>query len=91
MKTKFSTSDSVIGSLCRELEKITNRSESINYSINHCQSKSLILRLKKELNELRERRSYINNITKNIELNYELDKLSIELLNELIGRSLIIL
>tara|TARA_Y100001968_G_scaffold229757_1_gene212561 strand:- start:4239 stop:4514 length:276 start_codon:yes stop_codon:yes gene_type:complete len=91
MNTKVSPSDSVIGSLCRELEKIKTRSESINYSINHCQSKSLILRLKNELIELRKRRSYIRTISKNIAISDDIDRLSVELLNELIGRSLVFL
>tara|TARA_Y100001968_G_scaffold305757_1_gene321907 strand:+ start:378 stop:662 length:285 start_codon:yes stop_codon:yes gene_type:complete len=89
MNNIISTSDSVIGSLCREIKSIDNRSGIISTSINKSNNVKLIERLKKELKHLKARIYAIKNLAKTIELNGKPDNLSIELLNELIGRSLI--
>ncbi len=82
-------SDSIVGSLCREIEYINSRSSSINESLNNCQSRSLIKRLKQELLSLSSRLDSIKNISKSmLDKNTE-DKLSIEFLNEISNRKLI--
>jgi len=49
MKNTLLISDSVVGSLCRELEFIWKRSKAINSSLANCNDKLLKRRLEEEL------------------------------------------
>jgi len=89
MKSKFSTSDSIIGSLCREIQCIDTRSKIITNSIVNTNNKKLITRLKRELSELKKRLQVIQDLSRVIVSQGNVDKLSIEFLEELIGRNLI--
>tara|TARA_Y100001968_G_C19327316_1_gene702418 strand:+ start:735 stop:1013 length:279 start_codon:yes stop_codon:yes gene_type:complete len=86
MEKLLSPSESVVGSLCREIEYIKLRSISINKSLNNCQSILLIKRLKKELVSLSNRKESIEKISDSLmKINTE-DKLSIEFLVEISKR-----
>ncbi len=87
-KTKY-LSDSIVGSLCREIEYIKSRSRSINSSISNCQSISLIKRLKKELICLNKRLNSIQDISQSMLIKKNCDQLSIEFLIELSNRKMI--
>ena len=89
MKAFINNSDSVINSLCREIEYIKSRSKSIKYSLNNCQNSSLIIRLKNELLHLKKRMSTIEEVTFSIRKINRQKSLSLDFLCELIGRSLI--
>ena len=89
MKNKLTTSDSLIGSLCREIEYIESRSDIINNSIINSQNKKLTKRLRKELFSLKNRVESIKRLSRLINYEGNVDTLSIEFLNELICRSLI--
>ena len=82
----FSYSESIVLSLCKEIEYIKNRSRNINYSLKSCQNKILSIRLKSELNKLNQNRLKIIRITENI-LNNKPNELSFEFLLELTKRS----
>ena len=86
---KFLTSDSIIGSLCREINLIKSRSELIIRSIPNTENKKLKQRLIRELAELRIRVQDIKKLSKLISINGKKDNLSIEFLNELLNRSVI--
>ena len=83
------TSDTLINSLCREMEYIKFRSKSIKNSLENCQSNSLIYRLKTELTELRERMETIQLLVYNFKKGNKINSLSQDLLNEIIGRNLV--
>ena len=89
MKNKLTTSDSLIGSLCREIEYIESRSDIINNSIINSQNQKLTKRLRKELFSLKNRVESIKRLSRLINYEGNVDTLSIEFLNELICRSLI--
>jgi len=55
-------SDSLIGSLCRELEFIKQRYMAVNSSLNLCKNNLLKSRLDNELTSLRARKEEINKI-----------------------------
>ena len=82
----FSYSESLVFTLCKEIEYIRNRSKNINYSLKTCQNKILSIRLRSELNKLNNKRLKILNISERMnKLNNE--KLSIEFLLEIAKRS----
>ena len=82
----FTHSESLLLSLCKEIEYIKNRSKNINNSLKNCQNKILSTRLKSELNKLNKNRMRILNISENI-FKRETNALSLEFLLELIKRS----
>tara|TARA_Y100001968_G_C19260375_1_gene668969 strand:- start:143 stop:424 length:282 start_codon:yes stop_codon:yes gene_type:complete len=59
----FSCSESIVLSLCKEIEYIKNRSKNINSSLINCQNKTLSKRLKLELNRLDKNRLKIISIS----------------------------
>ena len=63
MKNTITISDSLIGSLCREIELIRSRSKHIIYSLNHCKDDILRKRLVFELIKLIERRQELKDIS----------------------------
>ena len=82
----FSFSESLILSLCKEIEYIKSRSKNINYSLKTCQNKRLITRLKSELNKLNINRLKILNISE-IMLKRNSNELSIQFFLEITKRS----
>jgi len=79
-------SESLVLTLCKEIEFIKNRSKNINFSLKTCQNKSLSRRLKTELNKLDKKRLKISNVSENI-LKTNCKELTFEFLLELIKRS----
>ena len=81
-----SYSESLVLSLCKEIEYIKNRSKNINYSLKTCQNKILSNRLKKELKKLNRNRLKILTISESMLIkNY--NNLSFEFLLEITRRS----
>ena len=82
----FSYSESLVLSLCKEIEYIKNRSNSINNSLVNCQNKILSKRLISELNKLNKNREKITNISEFM-FKEKIQGLSFEFLLELTKRS----
>ena len=85
-KYLFSYSESLVLTLCEEIEYIKSRSKNINYSLKTCQNKSLSERLIIELKNLNKNRIKILKISENI-LNISKNELSFEFLLEITKRS----
>ena len=85
-KNLFSYSDSIVSSLCKEIEFIKIRSKNINSSLKTCQNKSLTKRLKIELERLNINRLKILSISESM---YEIksNNLSLEFLLEITKRA----
>ena len=82
----FSYSESLVLSLCKEIEYIKNRSKNINYSLKSCQNKILSTRLREELNRLNKNRLKILNISENLSIKNK-NELSFQFLFEITKRS----
>ena len=82
----FSYSESIVFSLCKEIEFIKIRSKNINSSLKTCHNKSLSKRLKIELNKLNKNRLKILSISENL-FNRNSQDLSLEFLLEITKRS----
>ncbi len=85
-KFLYSCSDSIVLSLCKEIEYIKTRSKNINYSLKTCHNKKLLKRLKLELDKLNMSRLKIIKISENM-LKFNSHNLSLELLLEITKRS----
>ena len=85
-KNFFSYSESIVFSLCKEIEFIKIRSKNINSSLKTCHNKSLSKRLKIELDKLNKNRLKILAISESMFKTYSHD-LSIEFLLEITKRS----
>tara|TARA_B100000945_G_C20335640_1_gene574719 strand:- start:645 stop:929 length:285 start_codon:yes stop_codon:yes gene_type:complete len=85
-KYLFSCSESLVLSLCKEIEYIKNRSKNINYSLKTCQNKILSTRLKIELDKLNRNRLKILTISESMFKNNCKD-LSFEFLLEITKRA----
>ena len=85
-KNIFSYSESIVLSLCKEIEYIKSRSKNINLSLKTCRSKSLSKRLKLELDKLDQNRLKILHISENMFKRNSQD-LSFEFLLEITKRS----
>ena len=81
----FSYSESIVLSLCKEIEYIKIRSKNIQTSLNTCQNKKLLKRLRLEQEKLNENRLKILRISENMFKNSE--ELSFEFLLEITKRS----
>ena len=79
-------SESIVLSLCEEIEFIKIRSKNINKSLKTCHNKSLSKRLKIELNKLNKNRLKILNISEGMFRRNSQD-LSFEFLLEMTKRS----
>ena len=88
MKDLVTTSDSVIASLCREVDGIRHRCSSLLESMAKCNDENLSCRLKKEFQLLRNRRQALFKIANEMQYNGLADKLSIEFLLEISSRTL---
>ena len=82
----FSYSESIVFSLCKEIEFIKIRSKNINSSLKTCHNKSLSKRLKIELDKLNKNRLKILSISESMFKTNSQD-LSLELLLEITKRS----
>ena len=82
----FSYSDSIVFSLCKEIEFIKIRSKNINRSLKTCHNKSLSKRLKIELDKLNKNRLKILSISESM-FNRDSKDLSFEFLFEITKRS----
>ena len=82
----FSYSESIVLSLCEEIEFIKVRSKNINISLKNCHNKSLSKRLKLELEKLNKNRLKILTISESMFKNNSKD-LSLEFLLEITKRS----
>jgi len=80
------TSDSVIASLCREVDSIRHRCSSLIEAMVRCNDDCLFCRLKSELQQLNTRRSELLKAAKLCENNGVEDKLSIAFLIEISSR-----
>ena len=81
----FLYSESIVFSLCKEIEYIKNRSKNINQSLKTCQNKLLSKRLKSELKKLNKNRLKILNISESM-FNRNSNELSFEFLFEISKR-----
>ena len=82
----LSYSESIVLSLCKEIEYIKIRSKNINISLKTCHNKNLTKRLRKELDKLNQNRLKIQVISQKMFRRNSHD-LSIELLLEMSKRS----
>lgn len=82
----FSFSESIVFSLCKEIEFIKIRSKNINISLKTCHNKSLSKRLKIELDKLNKNRLKILSISESMFKTNSQD-LSLEFLLEITKRS----
>jgi len=82
----FNYSESIVLSLCKEIEFIKIRSKNINSSLKTCHNKSLSIRLKLELDKLNKNRLKILTISESMFKNNSKD-LSLEFLLEMTKRS----
>ena len=85
-KNLFSYSESIVSSLCKEIEFIKIRSKNINCSLKTCHNKSLSKRLKLELDKLNKNRIKILAISESMFKTNSHD-LSLEFLLEITKRS----
>ena len=88
MKELLTTSDSVIASLCREVDGIRHRCSSLLETMAKCNDDNLTCRLKKEFQQLSNRRSRLLETAKAMQFKGVADKLSIAFLIEISSRSL---
>ena len=85
-KDIFSYSESIVFSLCKEIEFIKIRSKNIHSSLKTCHNKSLSKRLKIELDKLNKNRLKILSISESMFKTNSQD-LSLEFLLEITKRS----
>ena len=85
-KYLFPYSESIVLSLCKEIEYIKNRSKNINRSLKTCRNKNLSKRLNIELERLNKNRLKILNISESM-LKINSQDLSFEFLLEITRRS----
>ena len=85
-KYLFSYSESIVLSLCKEIEYIKIRSKNINNSLRTCQNKALSKRLRLELGKLNKNRLNILNISEGM-IRKNSQDLSFEFLLEITKRS----
>ena len=85
-KYLFSYSESIVFSLCKEIEFIKIRSKNINISLKNCHNKNLTKRLKLELDKLNKNRQEISTISENM-FKKNSNDLSLEFLLEITKRS----
>ena len=82
-------SESLVLSLCKEIEYIKSRTKNIKQSLKSCQNRNLTCRLDIELSKLKAKRKSITNIAENLFRNKSSD-LATELLLEVTHRTIYI-
>ena len=85
-KDPISYSESIVLSLCKEIEFIKIRSKNINFSLKTCQNQTLTKRLRLELDKLNKNRIKILTISESM-FKTNSDELSFEFLLEITKRS----
>ncbi len=86
-QTIVSNSESLVLSLCEEIEYIKSRAKNINQSLKSCQNQELTSRLDIELSKLKAKRTSIKKIAEKLFRNNSSD-LSTELLLEITHRTI---
>ena len=89
MKGSVTTSDTVIGSLCREVDGIRYRCRQLLSAMARCEDSGLFCRLRNELRQLHERRDELLHSAKEWQSLGAKDSLSIEFLVEISSRPLV--
>ncbi len=84
-----SNSESLVLTLCKEIEYIKSRTKNIKQSLKSCQNKNLTSRLDMELSKLKAKIKSIKNIAEKL-LRNNCDDLSTELLLEITYRTIYI-
>ena len=82
----FSSSESLVLSLCKEIEYIKSRTKNINFALKTCKNKALLRRLSAELTKLNKNRLKILSISQ-IMIKSNCNELSFQFLLELTKRS----
>ncbi len=85
-KYLYSYSESIVLSLCKEIEYIKIRTKNINFSLKTCHNKTLSKRLRLELDNLNKKRLKILTISKKM-FNENSKDLSYEFLLEITKRA----
>ncbi len=85
-KYSYTNSESIVLSLCKEIEYIKNRTKNINSSLKTCHNKILSRRLKLELDKLNKSRLKIQDISE-VMIRRNSNNLSFEFLLEITKRS----
>ena len=88
MNQTLATSDSIVASLCREIESIRCRYRTIVQSLDSCKDNPLKHRLNLELDKLQIRKRELSSISKNFHTGNKKGDLSILFLLELCQRPL---
>ncbi len=81
-------SESLLGSLCREVDQLRGRARQLSTSLERCQDRSLLLRLGRERIQLARRRQELLEIARSWHRRGDGDALAIEFLIELASRPL---
>lgn len=88
MATTVSVSDTVIGSLCREVDGIRQRGTQLAAAIGHCQDSGLLRRLRLELQQLQRRCRELRGVALFWRNHRQGDSLAIDFLIEICSRPL---
>ena len=86
MLKTFHYSYTIVGNLSREVQSLRLRCKCIVSSIINCNDKTVLSRLKSELNSLEKRKGDILNIAKLIQSRTKTENLSVDLLIEICKR-----
>jgi hypothetical protein len=90
MAAQISTSDSVIGSLCREVDGIRQRCSQLLAAMRVCQDTGLLHRLRRELQQLQDRRHALLDAARHWrQQRCVSDDLALEFLIEISSRSVV--
>lgn len=81
-------SESLLGSLCREVDQLRGRARQLSASLERCQDRSLLLRLGRERIQLARRRRELLEIARSWHHRGGADPLAIEFLIEVASRPL---
>ena len=88
MENSLTISDSLVGSLCREMDSIRYQIKNLLNSISNSKNLTLNARLKEELFSLQQRREEVLRSTKEWEKKGDHDSLSIKFLMEISKRAI---
>jgi hypothetical protein len=89
MASFVSTSDTVIGGLCREVDGIRQRCQQLSASMRHCQDTGLFARLRQEQQRLQRRRIELLDAARSWQQRGAMDPLAIDFLIEISSRPLL--
>lgn len=88
MSASTATSDSVIGSLCREADAIRHRCSHLITAMERCQNQCLLARLQRELLQLQQRRHVLLDSARTWQRRGAHDPLGLAFLIEMCSRPL---